>query len=86
MDRVVQIAGGKGVTVLTRSILDKQGCENPDCADPDCGNELYFHSQCCEGAGLQAMYAKSCGHLNLFCDGCGEPLAVIEVASGFVCN
>ena len=58
------------MTVLTRNILDKQGCENPDCTD---GDELYFDSQCCDGAGFQAMYAKSCGHLNLFCAGCGPP-------------
>jgi hypothetical protein len=70
--------------ILTRSVLDKMGCSNPDCTEEH--STLFFHSLCCEDrrgneAPLQPSYEKATGLLTLSCVGCGEPVAVMQIAA-----
>jgi hypothetical protein len=74
------------MSVMTRSLLNERQCDNPDCTG--CAERLYFSQYCHPKAGVEVMYAKGCGHLNLSCKKCGDLICVIAVGDGpgFVCE
>lgn len=64
--------------VLTRSVLDAQGCDTPDCGHDH--TTLYMVASCHPQAGLLVAYDKTDGTMLLACTECEAFVGRIAVA------
>lgn len=53
-------------------------CANPDCTKEH--DEVYLHSGCHIGAGVDVVYQKGTRFLHLACRACGKPVCDVAVA------
>lgn len=63
---------------MTRSVLDKFGCDMPNCNHDH--SELVLEPACHLMAGCKVTYHKPDGTLSIACRKCGKPITVVKVA------
>jgi hypothetical protein len=66
--------------LLSREILDRLSCQNPNCTHAD-HEALYLHAKCHISSPTWAKYVAGSGVLQILCAECNAVVAQIAVAS-----